>query len=165
MTPVLASRPDPLLCFLVFYFLFSTHSIKASVLTILMRWPLTKLSTLSSMPNPLVRFVFWIYSTCQQHLPVDPDEELYLLLVSMISLINLLSHWLSSLLLALLPLARICMFDPGLCPEGHHTLLYRLCPAHFQMTILMKSAWQLFHRKAWYSRLYNLKSNSLSSPM
>ena len=61
--PTLASRLDPFLCFSLFCFLYSTHSIKPSVLTTLMRVPLTRLSTLSSMPNPVVRFVLWAYSS------------------------------------------------------------------------------------------------------
>ena len=108
--PALASRLDPLLCFSFVYFPFSSHSMKASVLTTLMRWPLTRRSALSSMPNPMLRLVFSASSTCKQHLPVDSVEEVYLQLVFMTTLVNLLSQWLSlSLLFTPHPLTRICI--------------------------------------------------------
>ena len=74
--PTLASRLDPSLCFSSFCFLCSAHPIKSSVLTTLMTVPLTRLSTLSSMPNPVVRFVLWAYTSL-----VIPS--LYLLLASL----------------------------------------------------------------------------------
>lgn len=143
--PTLPSRLDPLFCCSLFYFLSLTYFIKASVLTTLMRQPLTRLSTWSSMPNLCHELAEPISSIYQlTHL------KNFLLLVFMTSFINLLPHWLCFLnlccwLLFLWPESK-CLSDPGLCPEGHHTSLHKLCPAYFQMMLVMASAQQLGHR-------------------
>ena len=96
--PILASRLDPSLCFFSSCFLCSTHSIKSSVLTTLVRVPLTRLSALSSMPNPVVKFVLWAYISLVIPFP--------------------------SLLMAPLPLTGISMFEwPRPLPWGpEHSL-------------------------------------------
>lgn len=96
--PTLASRFDPSLCFSSFCFLCSTHSIKSSVLTTLMRVPLTRLSALSSMPNPVVKFELisrWLslFHLCCWLLFFWPESQ--------------------------------CLSDPGLYPEGQNTPLHR----------------------------------------
>lgn len=135
--PTLASRLDPSFCFSSFCFLCSAHSIKSSVLTTLTTVPLTRLSTLSSMPNPVVRFVLWAYISL-----VIPSP---------------------SLLLASLPLTRISMFEcPRPLPWGpEHSL------AQMMACILPEAAADGILRpatcQAWYPQLWHLDSDNLGS--